>query len=64
MGGRVTPRTFIRSFISVLDTVQQNQSFFDDPQKIIELFEKQEPIDDGFGGNIDFDDIDEFDDDW
>ena len=27
-GGKVTPRTFVRSFISVLDTVQQNQSFF------------------------------------
>lgn len=62
-GGKVTPRTFIRSFISVLDTVQQNQSFFDDSQKIIELFEKQETPE-GFGDDIDFDDIDEFDDDW
>lgn len=62
-GGKVTPRTFIRSFISVLDTVQQNQSFFNDSQKIIELFEKQETPG-GFGDDIDFEDIDEFDDDW
>jgi hypothetical protein len=59
-GGKVTPRTFIRSFISVLDTVQQNQSFFKDPNDILEMFNEQE----GSGDDIDFDDIDEFDDDW
>ena len=63
VGGKVTPRTFIRSFISVLDTVQQNQSFFKDPNQIIELFEKQETSVD-FEKDIDFEDIDEFDDDW
>lgn len=38
-GGYVTPRVFIRSFISVLDTVQQNQSYFTDSQNIIKLFQ-------------------------
>ena len=56
-GGRVTPRTFIRSFVSVLDTVQQNQSFFNNTDQILELFDEQE-------SNFE-DDIDDiFDDDW
>ena len=59
-GGKVTPRTFVRSFISVLDTVQQNQSFFKKSSDILEMFREQE----GSGDDIDFDDIDEFDDDW
>ena len=58
-GGKVTPRTFIRSFISVLDTVQQNQSFFKKSSDILEMFNEQES-----SGDPDFDDIDEFDDDW
>jgi len=40
--GRVTPRTFIRSFISILDTVQQNQSHFNSPQDILAIFEDKE----------------------
>ena len=59
-GGKVTPRTFIRSFISVLDTVQQNQSYFRRSSDILEMFREQE----GSGDDFDFDDIDEFDDDW
>lgn len=61
-GGKVNPRTFTRSFIGVLDTIQQNQSFFDDSNKILELFGEQESsvFDDG----IDFEGIDECDDDW
>lgn len=59
-GGKVTPRTFIRSFISVLDTVQQNQSFFKRSSDILEMFNEQE----GKGDDFDFDDLDEFDDDW
>ena len=58
-GGRVTPRTFIRSFISVLDTVQQNESSFNDSQDILDMFNEQESA-----NEVDFDDIDEFDDDW
>ena len=60
MGGKVTPRTFIRSFISVLDTVQQNQSFFKNSSDILEMFREQE----NSGNDFDFDEIDEFDDDW
>jgi len=41
-GGKVTPRTFVRSFISVLDTVQQNQSSFKKPEDILNLFENKE----------------------
>ena len=58
-GGKVTPRTFIRSFISVLDTVQQNQQAFKTSEDILEMFNQEES-----GNDIDFDDIDEFDDDW
>lgn len=41
-GGKVTPRTFVRSFVSVLDTVQQNQSFFKDPDSILQIFGERE----------------------
>lgn len=58
-GGRVTPRTFIRSFISVLDTVQQNQNEFKSSAEILEMFNEHES-----SNEVDFDDIDEFDDDW
>ena len=58
-GGKVTPRTFIRSFISVLDTVQQNQDAFKTSDDILEMFNQEES-----GNDIDFEDIDEFDDDW
>ena len=54
-GGKVIPRIFIRSFISVLDTVQQNQSFFKDSNQILKLFDEQKAL------KIDFDD---FDYDW
>ena len=57
-GGKITPRVFIRSFISVLDTIQQNQSFFNNHGKILELFEKQEAT------HETLEEIDEFDDDW
>ena len=59
-GGKVTPRTFIRSFISVLDTVQQNQSFFKNSEDVLEMFKQREDEDEF----INFDDIDEFEDDW
>ena len=58
-GGKVTPRTFIRSFISVLDTVEQNQAHFSNSSDILEMFSEKENSKDP-----DFDDIDEFDDDW
>ena len=58
-GGKVTPRTFIRSFISVLDTVEQNADAFEDSSEILEMFKEQETAND-----VDFDEIDEFDDDW
>ncbi|MDR2624049.1 MAG: ATP-binding protein [Methanobrevibacter sp.] len=41
-GGKITPRIFIRSFISILDTVQQNQDFFSDSNSILTLFEDKE----------------------
>lgn len=41
-GGKVTPRTFVKSFVSVLDTVQQNQSFFKDSKSILEIFNQRE----------------------
>lgn len=52
-GGKVTPRTFVRSFISLLDTVQQNQSFFKESEDIIRVFEDRET-------ELE----EEFDDDW
>jgi thiaminase len=49
-GGKVTPRIFVRTFISVLDTVQQNPEELGTKEKILELFEKEEvlEIDDDF----------------
>jgi hypothetical protein len=49
-GGKVTPRIFVRTFISVLDIVQQNPEELGTKEKILELFEKQEvlEIDDDF----------------
>lgn len=61
-GCKVTPRIFTRSFISVLDIIQQNQSFFDDSNKILELFGEQETSE--LSEEIYFEDIDEFDDNW
>lgn len=55
-GGKVTPRTFIRAFISVLDTVQQNQSYFKDSNEILQVFNDRE-------AELN-EEIDEFDDDW
>ncbi len=55
-GGRVIPRTFIRSFVSVLDMVQQNQSHFKDSTEILNVFNDRETE---LNENID-----EFDDDW
>lgn len=55
-GGRVIPRTFIRSFVSILDMVQQNQSHFKDSSEILNVFNDREAE---LNENID-----EFDDDW
>lgn len=52
-GGKVTPRLFVRSFISVLDTVQQNPDEFDTDKDILKVFEEKE---------TEFEE--EFDDDW
>lgn len=41
-GGRVTPRIYIRSFLSVLDTVHQNPNDLDSEEKILQLFEERE----------------------
>lgn len=60
-GGKVTPRTFTRSFISVLDTILQNKSLFDDSNKILQLFGEQKTFE---FTEIDFEDIDDFDDNW
>jgi hypothetical protein len=49
-GGKVSPRQFIRPFISVLDTVQQNPDELNSDEKIMALFEEKE--------------IEEFEDDW
>ena len=40
-GGRVTARIFIRKFISLLDTVQQNQEVFNTPEDIQKEFDKK-----------------------
>lgn len=52
-GGKVTPRIFIRSFLSVLDTVQQNPKELNTEEKILKLFEERE---------IELEE--EFEDDW
>lgn len=55
--GKVTPRDFVRKFITLLDTVEQNQSHFNTPEDILnEFMENTNQIDD--------DEFDEFDDDW
>jgi hypothetical protein len=59
-GGKVTPRTFIRSFVSLLDTVQQNQSYFKDSNEILNLFNDRESE----LNEENFNALDEFDDDW
>lgn len=41
-GGKVTPRTFVRSLISLLDTVQQNQSEIKDSSDILRIFSANE----------------------
>ena len=56
--GKVKARDFIRKFITLLDTVEQNQNHFNSPEDILEEF----------NGNInqmdDEDEFDEYDDDW
>ena len=56
--GKVKARDFIRKFITLLDTVEQNQNHFNSPEDIL----------DEFNGNInqidDEDEFDEYDDDW
>lgn len=55
--GRVNARDFVRKFITLLDTVEQNQSHFNTPEDILnEFFENT--------GQTDKDEFDEFDDDW
>ena len=41
-GGKVTPRVFIRSFVSVLDTVQQNPEEFSTDKDILKVFAEKE----------------------
>ena len=41
-GGKVNPRKFVRSFIGVLDTVQQNPDEFNDGKDILKVFEDKE----------------------
>ena len=41
-GGKVTPRIFIRSFVSVLDTVQQNPEEFSTDKDILKVFAEKE----------------------
>lgn len=41
-GGKVTPRMFIRSFVSVLDTVQQNPEEFSTDKDILKVFAEKE----------------------
>ena len=56
-GGRVTARVFVRKFITLLDTVEQNQSHFNTPEDILNEFIENT-------GQIEEDEFDEFDDDW
>lgn len=56
-GGRVTARNFIRKFITLLDTVEQNQSHFNSSDDVLREFIENT-------GQIDVDEFDEFDDDW
>lgn len=41
-GGKVTPRTYVKSLIELLDTVQQNQSQINDSSDIIKIFNENE----------------------
>ena len=41
-GGKVNPRKFVRSFIGVLDTVQQNPNEFNEGKDILKVFEDKE----------------------
>lgn len=56
-GGRVTARYFVRKFIALLDTVEQNQSYFNKPEDILNEFMEN-------ANKMDKDEFDEFDDDW
>ena len=56
-GGRVTVRDFVRKFIALLDTVEQNQSYFNKPEDILNEFMEN-------ANKMDKDEFDEFDDDW
>ena len=55
--GRVNARDFVRKFITLLDTVEQNQDYFNTPEDILSEFIEQT-------GENDSDEFDEFDDDW
>jgi len=41
-GGKTTPREFVRTFLSVLDTIQQNPTQLDTHEAILKLFEERE----------------------
>jgi hypothetical protein len=41
-GGKTTPREFVRTFLSVLDTVQQNPGELNSEDSILKLFEERE----------------------
>lgn len=41
-GGKTTPREFVRTFLSVLDTVQQNPGELNSGDSILKLFEERE----------------------
>ena len=56
-GGKVTARIFIRKFISLLDTVQQNQNLFNTPQDILKEFSEK-------SNEIFVEELDNFDDEW
>lgn len=43
-GGLIVPRDFIREFVEILDTVEQNQSELNTNDKIVELFNSEEPL--------------------
>ena len=41
-GGKIIPRKYVRTFISFLDTIQQNPEDLDSKDEILGLFEKEE----------------------
>jgi len=43
-GGYIVPRDFIREFVEILDTIEQNQSELNNNEKISELFASEENI--------------------